>query len=33
MRLANGIVGRPSNSGMEQVKIFPVYNKELSQIQ
>ena len=29
----NGIVGSPSNSGMEQVKIFPVYNKELSQIQ
>ena len=29
----NGIVGSPSNSGMEQVKIFPVGNKELSQVQ
>ena len=30
---ADGIVGSPCNSGMEQVKIFPVGNKELSQVQ
>ena len=29
----NGIVGSPCDSCMEQVKIFPVGNKELSQIQ
>jgi len=29
----NGIVGSSSNSGMKQVKIFPVRNKKLSQIQ
>jgi hypothetical protein len=29
----NGVVGSPSNSGMEQVKFFPVCNKRLSQVQ
>ena len=29
----NRIVDSPSNSGMEQVKIFPVGNKKLSQVQ
>ena len=29
----NGIIGSPSDSCMEQVKIFPVGNKKLLQVQ